>query len=98
MPDPIEMLTLREKIREADRLTRDLREHLELGFLPKAHELRNLCRPVEDKPDSVAVADITIRAQCSQLIQSDRFTAQLDDQAERYYAAIVVEVERIVHG
>ena len=57
-----------------------------------------MCRPPDDKPDAETFADVTIRAQSSQVIQSDRFTAGLDDHAERLYAAIVVEVDDIVHG
>lgn len=98
MADPIEQLTLREKIRDAERVTRELREHLELNFAPKIHELKKMCRPADDKPDAETFADVTIRSQSSQVIQSDRFTAGLDDQAERLYAAIVVEVEDIVQG
>lgn len=98
MADPLEHLTLREKIRDAERVTRELRDHLELNFTPKVHDLRKMCRPPDDKPDADTFADVTVRVQSSQIIQSDRFTAGLDDQAERLYAAIVVEVDEIVHG
>jgi len=98
MPEPTIQRTLREKIREAERVTRELREHLELNFAPKSHELKKMCRSPDDRPDAEHFADVTIRSQCSQVIQSDRFTAGLDDQAEDLYAAIVVEVEEIASG
>lgn len=98
MPEPMRQRTLREKIREAERVTREMREHLELNFAPKSHELMKMCRPADDRPDAEQFSDVTIRAQSSQVIQSDRFTAGLDDQAEGLYAAIVVEVEEIARG
>jgi hypothetical protein len=98
MPEPMIRWTLREKILEAERVTRELREHLELNFAPKSHELKKMCRSAGDRPDAEQFADVTIRSQSSQVILSDRFTAGLDDQAEGLYAAIVVEVEEIARG
>ena len=43
-------MTLREMLTEAERLTRELGEHLDQSFIPKCHELSRLLRPINGEP------------------------------------------------
>lgn len=94
---PLEQLTLRDKLTEAERVTRELVEHLDRGFIPKAHELRRVVRH-HDGPDGTPVQDVTVRNHAARVLESDQFTEKLYDKLDRYFAAIATEVSRIVEG
>ena len=65
MSSAIDQLTLREKLRDAAHVARELIEHLELGFVPKVHELRKLSRQHDPASGLPPVADVTIRSYVS---------------------------------
>lgn len=92
----LNQLTLRDKIREAARRSHELNEHLEQAFVPKVHELRKLTRLPEPGTDAVPVSDTTIRHHAAIVIDSEKYTAGLDDDATALLEAIVEEVERIL--
>lgn len=94
----IQQLTFREKIRDSAQIIRELVEHLERGFLPKVGELQG---KVKVRPGVVDdfVPDVTIRSLAAEVLESERFTAQVDERLGEYGASIVEEVERIfAHG
>ena len=94
---PIEQLTLREMFTNAERLTSELTEHLERGFLPKIHGLGKLVRPpAELDPDEV-VEDLTVRNHTAQVLDSEKFMAELFEKTERYLQAIDHAVGRILN-
>lgn len=95
---PLEQLTLREKLTEAERVTRELIEHLDRGFIPKAHELRRVVRPHYEGPDGTPVQDVTVRNHAARVLESDQFTEKLYEKLDRYFAAIATEVSQIVEG
>ncbi len=96
MGSSIDHLTLREKLRDAARGIRELIEHLELGFVPKVHELRKLSRQHDSTSGSPPVADVTIRSYVSSVLESDRFTAGLNESLENYLNSIKKDVSDVV--
>ena len=96
MSSSINRLTLREKLRDATRGVRELVEHLELGFVPKVHELRKLTRQHDPAAGATPVADVTIRSYVSSVLESDRFTAGLNESLEKYLNSINNDVSDVV--
>jgi hypothetical protein len=96
MAAPIENLTLREKLRDAAHSVRELVEHLEMGFVPKVHELRKISRQHDPTSDSEPVADSTIRSHVHTVLESDRFTAGLVDSLEKYLNSIQNDVSNVI--
>ncbi len=97
MSSPIDQLTLREKLRDAEHVLRELAEHLELGFIPKVHELKKLSRQHDPSSGAQPVADVTIRSYVSGVIESDRFTGGLVESLEKYLNAIEKDVSEVVN-
>ena len=97
MSSSIDQLTLREKVREAERVLRELVEHLEMGFIPKVHELKKLSRQHDPASGSPPVADVTIRSYVSAVVESDRFTGGLVESFDNYLNAIQKDVSEVVN-
>lgn len=96
---PLESLTLREKLIEAEKLSRELIDHLERGFIPKAHELRRLARRANEPEHQDEVKDVTVRSTVDQVLQSDDYTRQLCQRAGQLLAGIDRDVSGIFeHG
>lgn len=87
-------LPLREKFTNAERLTRELIEHLEQGFLPKLQQLRRVARKDEEE----GVTDKSVRDQCAQLLKSDDFTEKLTSDLQDYLDSISAEMKPMVFG
>ena len=96
MSSPIDQLTLREKLRDATHNVRELIEHLELGFVPKVHELIKLCRQHDPSSGQPAVTDVTIRNDVSAVLGSDRFTAGLNENLEKYLTSIQADLLEVI--
>ena len=96
MSSPIDHLTMREKLRDAARGARELIEHLEQGFVPKVHDLRKLSRQHDPTSDQQPVADVTIRNHVSAVLESEQFTARLNDVLENYLHGIQKDVSDVV--
>lgn len=96
----VEYRTLREKLTEAERLTRELAEHLDQGFRFKAHQLVRSLRDVERQPDDPktleTVQDATVRQQAALLLESEEFTEEVFASLSTYCSSIDQEVSRIV--
>lgn len=93
-----ESLTLREQLNDADRLTREVMDHLERAFIPQAHELRRVTRVTGEDDPGAQMADVTLRSQVSNLLKSDDYTQKMTDNLRAYLASIGKEVSRIVVG
>lgn len=89
-------LTLRDKCREANRVIRELVDHLDQAFLPKAKNLRKLARGKDQSYDPSAVRDVTIRSQVSALLESEQYTIRLDEESKQLFNAIASEVDQLV--
>ena len=96
MSRTIEGLTLRDKCREANRVLRELADHLEQGFLPKVKSLRKLARSAQEGYDPSLVRDVTIRTHASALLEAEQYTAKLDGESKQLFVAIATEVEQLV--
>lgn len=92
---PLDNLTLREKLIEAERLLRELTDHLERGFIPKAHLTRRTARRANEPDNQDEVKDVTIRSSSQELIRSDDYSRQLCERNIRMLAAIEQDVKAI---
>jgi hypothetical protein len=72
----IDNLTLREKLRNVEKLTRELTDHLEKGFIPKARSLRRLARRGTDPEQRETVSDVAVREAVSTVVKSDQYTRE----------------------
>lgn len=90
-----EHLTLREKLIEAERLMRELSDHLERGFIPKAHETRRMARRANQPEYQDEVKDVTVRSSSDDLLRSDDYSRQLCERNLRMLSAIEQDVRAI---
>ena len=89
-------MTLRQKITEGEQLAKELLQHLEQGFLPKAQHVRRVTRPNPESGEE-EIRDVTIRNAVSEVIVSDDFTRRLTGQLRDYLELIEADVARIVN-
>ena len=94
----IKQLTLREMFKDSDKLVRDLTEHLDRGFYPKARQLERLVRPTETEAFAAGVEDVTVRSHVKAVLDSEAYTDQLYQKLAEYCDAINDSVSRIVEG
>lgn len=88
MPERLADMTLPEKLREADKLVRELIHHLEHGFIPKAHQLRHTARLANDPQEAGEVTDMTIRSLVESVLESDQFSRHVTNQLQECLSAI----------
>lgn len=93
-----ESLTLREQLNNADRMTREVMDHLERAFIPQSHELRRVTRVSGEDAPSAQLADVTLRAQVDNLLKSDDYTQKMTENLHAYLTSISREVNKIVAG
>lgn len=91
----LENVPLQDLCKDAERLTRELIDHLERNMIPKTKEFQSLVRPDSAFDTGSRVQDITIRNQAKTLQESQEFTEQLYQKTSQYLDAIDREVGRI---
>jgi hypothetical protein len=92
----IKQMTLREMLSEAERLTRELTEHLDQSFVPKCHELSRLVRPINGEPPDIrALEDITVRTQTARILETENFTESIFSKLSEVCTAIDAAVGKI---
>ncbi len=91
-------MTLREMFSDTERLTSELIEHLELGFIPMNDKLIRLVRVVPDGVEKRRVEDISVRNQTAELLKSENFAQELFEKLDTYLEAIDQSVNRIIEG
>ena len=99
MSESLENMPLRDICKEAERLTRELIDHLEKNMIPRTRELQTLVQPdspFESGSGSDDVKDVTVRNQTNALIESQEFAAQLYDKTRRHLEAIDRDVSRMM--
>ncbi|MCA9046864.1 MAG: hypothetical protein KDA69_21215 [Planctomycetaceae bacterium] len=89
-----QQLTLREKLSEAEKLTRELMHHVEHGFIPKSHDLRRVTRQTSD-PNAEEVSDLTVRNTAAKTLESDQYTRKLCEQLNSMLRYIQDDIERL---
>ena len=87
-------LPLREKFTNAERLTRELIDHLDQGFQTRVHELRRMAR----KDEADGVTDKTVRAHCTRLFESHKFSSKLTAELDELLDGILTEMEPMIYG
>jgi hypothetical protein len=93
---PVQSYSLREMLVEAERLSREVSEHLDQSFLPKCLELTRLVRPINgEPPDERALEDVTLRTQAARILKTDTFTEKVFEQLLDYCKAIEASVNKI---
>lgn len=90
IPSPAGM-TLRQKLMETDKLTRELTDHLERGFVPKVHNLRRVTRHGSEV-ENESITDLTVRSTADLVLDSAAFTTELVRGLEQFLAAIDAEM------
>jgi hypothetical protein len=105
MPKPnLEDLTLRDKFKEASRVSREFTEHVEQGFLPRCKQLGRLVRPrFETSKDyeldeEAGVEDITVRNEVARVLESENYTEELFQMVRTYLESIDQEIDHILLG
>ena len=88
--------TLRNKLNEAERLTRELIHHVEHGFIPKARELRRTARHGNKPTEQDQITDTTIRSSVEKVVKSDDFTRKLCQELSDYLQSIDKDMDRII--
>lgn len=90
-------LSLREKLIDAERLTRELIHHLEHGFIPKAHLLRRTARQGNEAGHD-EITDMTVRSTVERVIEADDFSRGLNHQLSAFLTSIHRDVRRLTGG
>jgi hypothetical protein len=90
-----ESMTLREKFTEGERIARELVQHLEQGFIPKAHNVRKMTKPQMEAGED-EVRDITLRNAVGDVLASEEFAHPLIHRLRQFVTLIEQDVERIV--
>jgi len=92
----MKQMTLREMLTEAERLTRELGEHLDQAFIPKCHELSRLVRPINGEPPDIrALEDVTVRTQTARILETENFTESIFGKLSEVCTAIDAAVNKI---
>lgn len=91
----LDNVPLTDLCKQAERLTRELIDHLERNLIPRTQEFQALVRPDSAYDTGSNVQDITIRNQVKTLIESQEFTEQLHRKTSQYLDAIDREVGRL---
>jgi hypothetical protein len=97
----LETLTLRERLRDAERLSRELSEHLEQGLIPKLQQLRRLSKvgkETEGEGPEGPVADASIRTAADAALNSHEYLLDLSRKLDRYLSSAERELDQIVTG
>ncbi len=74
MSDSLDDVPLRDVCKEAERLTREVIDHLNRNLIPRTRDLHELVRP--DSPfdeGGAGVKDISVRNQVATLLESQQF-------------------------
>jgi hypothetical protein len=90
IPSP-DGMTLRQKLTEADKLTRELNDHLERGFVPRVQRLRQVTR---HGPENESVTDLTVRSMSAQVLESAEFSSELLRGLDQFLSSVNRETNR----
>lgn len=85
---PLDHLPLRELFTNAERLIRELADHLDKGVLPKLADLERLLRGASEPGRRDEVSDPTVRSHAASILSADDFTGSLCRQLDDYLQAI----------
>lgn len=85
----LENMTLQERLKKADYLTRELSEHLRQGYLPKLAALRSAAKIYDPKDVSDnQILDLTLA-----VLEAEEFTDNLHQKLRAYLSSITEEMQ-----
>ena len=87
--DRLDTLPLKERIKKAQYLSRELSEHLVQAYLPRLSELRTSTK--EFNVD--VVSDQQVLDRTTAVLQAEEFTQKLHEKLRRYLTSIQSEME-----
>lgn len=89
MSDSLKDVPLRDVCKEAERLTREVVDHLNRNLIPRTRELHELVKP--DSPfdeGGTGVKDITVRNQVATLLESQQFAEDFFLKTREYLQSV----------
>ena len=90
-------MPLRDRLRETERLVREFTQHIEMGFLPKAHACRQLARPTGPNATDT-VTEQSIRSSADAVLSTHEYSVELSRKLERFLDSIDREFQKQVSG
>lgn len=94
MPDDrLDNLPLREKLKDLEKLTRELIDHLGRGFIPRSQSLKRLARKANHPDQRDLVSDVAVRDAVASALKSDEYTRELCDKTRDYLRSIRADIE-----
>ena len=91
----LQRMTFREKLNDAERLTREFINHLELSFLPQVKTLYKQVRKHRADESDVHYTDTSIRDSASQIFAQERFTHNSYLKLQAHLDSIQSELNRL---
>lgn len=88
-------MTLREKLSEADKLLREMIDHLDNDLVPKSRKTSQLIQ--ESGINTSQLSDTTIRQQAAELVDANRFNDRLYEKLDLLLASIEQDVDETLH-
>ena len=89
----LEDMTLQERLKKADYLTRELSEHLRQGYLPKLAALRSAAKVYDPKEVSGnQILDLTLA-----VLEAEEFTDNLHRKLGTYLSSITEEMRSMLY-
>lgn len=85
---PLDELPLRVLFTNAERLSRELADHLDKGVMPKLTDFERQMRVSNDPGRRDEIPDATVRGQAARILSADEFTGSLCQQLGDYLQAI----------
>jgi len=84
----LDHMPLRDLFTNAERLIRELTDHLDNGVLPKLADLERLLKSASEPGRRDELSDPTVRSHAAGVLSADDFTSSLCRQLEDYLQAI----------
>ena len=89
----LDNLPLRERLKDVEKLTRELSDHLRRGFIPKAQSLRRLSRRASHPDLRDSVSDVALRESVAAVLKSDEYARELCQKTRNYLQSIQADVD-----
>lgn len=96
MKQPIEQMTLRDRLILAERSLREISDHLEKGVLPKVADLVELVHPTQAGTFPESLRDVTLRNYVGNVLKADEFTGKASASFIKLCESIELEIDKIL--
>ena len=89
----LDHIPLREKLKDVEKLARELSDHFGRGFIPKAQSLRRLARKASNPEQRDSVSDLAVREAVESVLKSDEYARELCQKTRNYLRSIQSDVD-----